>query len=303
MAVTVALGWLAAEIELLALYRVTGGYVGVQNEVGKGAFQELDQVAAVGRFTKYAGRARSVRDIVPLITAAMKATVAGRPGAAYMDIPSDILMAPAGPSEVLLNILLDCHRFSRFAGSMKCSAILCTGDQKCVTFGRSFFAGSRCSQPAGRCHIGRAAARCRPGRAEGRRYPAASAAVRSLNTSIIHIHPTSCSAVLRSIRCIGRPSPPCHISGLLESLRSGCCHVGTRWFAYGGCRPLVVIGKGAAYSQADAALRSLVAATQLPFLATAMGRGVVPDNDPGNTNAARSLALAKADVAIIFGAR
>lgn len=68
--------------------------------MGKGAFQELDQVAAVGRFTKYAGRARCVRDIAPLITAAVKASVAGRPGAVYVDIPSDVLMAPASPSEV-----------------------------------------------------------------------------------------------------------------------------------------------------------------------------------------------------------
>ena len=69
------------------------------------------------------------------------------------------------------------------------------------------------------------------------------------------------------------------------------------------CRPLVVIGKGAAYSQADAALRQLVDQAQLPFLATAMGRGVVPDTHPASANAARSLALAQADVAIVFGAR
>ena len=42
---------------------------------------------------------------------------------------------------------------------------------------------------------------------------------------------------------------------------------------------------------------------QLPFLATAMGRGVVPDTHAGSANAARSMALAKADVAIVFGAR
>ena len=42
---------------------------------------------------------------------------------------------------------------------------------------------------------------------------------------------------------------------------------------------------------------------QLPFLATAMGRGVVPDTHAGCANAARSMALANADVAIVFGAR
>lgn len=69
------------------------------------------------------------------------------------------------------------------------------------------------------------------------------------------------------------------------------------------CRPLIVVGKGAAFSQADQALTALVDATGIPFLATAMGRGVVPDSHPGSANAARSLALSKADVAIIFGAR
>ena len=69
------------------------------------------------------------------------------------------------------------------------------------------------------------------------------------------------------------------------------------------CRPLVVIGKGAAYSQADEALRELVDRSGAPFLATAMGRGVVPDTHAACANAARSLALARADVAIVFGAR
>ena len=70
-----------------------------------------------------------------------------------------------------------------------------------------------------------------------------------------------------------------------------------------GCRPLVVVGKGAAFSQADDELRALVAATGLPFLATAMGRGVVPDSHAGAVNAARSAALRGADVVLIFGAR
>ena len=64
-----------------------------------------------------------------------------------------------------------------------------------------------------------------------------------------------------------------------------------------------MIGKGAAYSQADDALRGLIDATRLPFLATAMGRGVVPDGHALNINPARSAALAGADVALVFGAR
>lgn len=68
-------------------------------------------------------------------------------------------------------------------------------------------------------------------------------------------------------------------------------------------RPLVVVGKGAAFSQADAQLRAFVEAAGAPFLATAMGRGVVPDSHPLSANAARSTALRGADVAIVFGAR
>ena len=44
----------------------------VQGELGKGSFQELDQVKAVGQFTKYAGRAKRVQDVVPVIEAAVK---------------------------------------------------------------------------------------------------------------------------------------------------------------------------------------------------------------------------------------
>ena len=69
------------------------------------------------------------------------------------------------------------------------------------------------------------------------------------------------------------------------------------------CRPLLVIGKGAAFSQADTPLTELAESSGIPFLATAMGRGVIPDTHPNSANAARSLALAKADVAIVFGAR
>lgn len=45
---------------------------GLQNEIGKGSFQELDQVEAVRQYCKYAGRATAVQDIGPIITAAVK---------------------------------------------------------------------------------------------------------------------------------------------------------------------------------------------------------------------------------------
>nr|XP_006133295.1 2-hydroxyacyl-CoA lyase 1 [Pelodiscus sinensis] len=68
-------------------------------------------------------------------------------------------------------------------------------------------------------------------------------------------------------------------------------------------QPLLIIGKGAAYSRAENNIRKLVDQCGLPFLPTPMGKGVVPDNHPNCVAAARSMALQHADVIILFGAR
>ena len=67
--------------------------------------------------------------------------------------------------------------------------------------------------------------------------------------------------------------------------------------------PLVVLGKGAAYSQAEASIREFIDTTQIPFLPTPMGKGVIADSHPLNTASARSTALREADVVLILGAR
>ncbi|OCK80344.1 hypothetical protein K432DRAFT_443234 [Lepidopterella palustris CBS 459.81] len=67
--------------------------------------------------------------------------------------------------------------------------------------------------------------------------------------------------------------------------------------------PLVVVGKGAAYAQAETAIRQLIDQTDIPFLPTPMGKGVLPDSHPSNTSSARSTALKGADVVLILGAR
>ena len=71
----------------------------------------------------------------------------------------------------------------------------------------------------------------------------------------------------------------------------------------GAGRPLLVFGKGAAYGRADAALQGFVDTSGVPFLGSAMGRGCVPDSHFACVAAARSLALAQADVAVVVGAR
>jgi 2-hydroxyacyl-CoA lyase 1 len=68
-------------------------------------------------------------------------------------------------------------------------------------------------------------------------------------------------------------------------------------------RPLVIIGKGMAYSRAEDEVRAFIERTKLPFLASPMGKGVMPDDHPLSVGAARSLALQQADVVFLMGAR
>jgi oxalyl-CoA decarboxylase len=68
-------------------------------------------------------------------------------------------------------------------------------------------------------------------------------------------------------------------------------------------RPLVVLGKGAAYSQADKQIRAFIEATGLPFLPMSMAKGLLPDHHPQSVAATRSLALRRTDVVMLVGAR
>jgi len=68
-------------------------------------------------------------------------------------------------------------------------------------------------------------------------------------------------------------------------------------------RPLVIIGKGMAYSHAEDEVRAFIERTKVPFLASPMGKGVMPDNHPLSVGAARSHALQNADVVLLMGAR
>jgi oxalyl-CoA decarboxylase len=71
----------------------------------------------------------------------------------------------------------------------------------------------------------------------------------------------------------------------------------------GAQRPLVVLGKGAAYAQADNQIRQFMESTGLPFLPMSMAKGLLPDDHPQSVAAARSLALREADVVMLVGAR
>ncbi|KAL8816669.1 MAG: hypothetical protein Q9223_004359 [Gallowayella weberi] len=67
--------------------------------------------------------------------------------------------------------------------------------------------------------------------------------------------------------------------------------------------PLIVIGKGAAYARASDPINSFVTQSQIPFLPTPMGKGVLSDSHPLNAASARSTALRESDVVLLLGAR
>ncbi|MCF2522484.1 oxalyl-CoA decarboxylase [Bradyrhizobium sp. G127] len=68
-------------------------------------------------------------------------------------------------------------------------------------------------------------------------------------------------------------------------------------------KPLIILGKGAAYAQADDAIRSLVEKSGIPFLPMSMGKGLLPDMHPQCAGAARSTVLKDSDVVMLIGAR
>jgi oxalyl-CoA decarboxylase len=71
----------------------------------------------------------------------------------------------------------------------------------------------------------------------------------------------------------------------------------------GARRPLILLGKGAAYAQADADIRALVEKTGIPYLPMSMAKGLLPDTHEQSAAAARSYVLPGADVVLLIGAR
>ncbi len=71
----------------------------------------------------------------------------------------------------------------------------------------------------------------------------------------------------------------------------------------GAKRPLILLGKGAAYAQADADVRALVEKSGIPYLPMSMAKGLLPDTHAQSASAARSYVLAEADVVMLVGAR
>jgi len=71
----------------------------------------------------------------------------------------------------------------------------------------------------------------------------------------------------------------------------------------GAKKPLIILGKGAAYAQCDEAIKNFVEKSGIPFLPMSMAKGLLPDTHPQCAGAARSLVLKDSDVVIMMGAR
>jgi 2-hydroxyacyl-CoA lyase len=165
---------------------------------GMGAFQEAPQVEAARLFTKYTARPSHVRRIPFYVEQAARYSIYGRPGAAYLDMPNDLITGTCDEDEV-----------------------------EWV---------ARCPDPP-----------------------------RTL-------------------------ADPAAVQGALEVLQRAE-------------RPLVVVGKGMAWSRAESEVRDFIERTQLPFLPSPMGAGVIPDDHPLSVAAARTYALQNCDTVLLMGAR
>jgi oxalyl-CoA decarboxylase len=87
-----------------------------------------------------------------------------------------------------------------------------------------------------------------------------------------------------------QPPAPSAISRALDLLRTAR-------------RPLIILGKGAAYAQADDDIRVFVERSGIPYLPMSMAKGLLPDTHPQSAAAARSSALKESDVVMLIGAR
>src|SRR5689334_14055400 len=68
-------------------------------------------------------------------------------------------------------------------------------------------------------------------------------------------------------------------------------------------KPLIILGKGAAYAQCDTEIRALIEKTGIPYLPMSMAKGLLPDTHEQCASAARSFVLPGADVVMLVGAR
>jgi thiamine pyrophosphate-dependent acetolactate synthase large subunit-like protein len=84
------------------------------SEVGKGAFQEMDQVAMFKPITKWSERVMHVSRIPEIINKAFRIATGGQPGPVYIDLPADVLYNVAEEGKVLFP--KQPHKVARISG-------------------------------------------------------------------------------------------------------------------------------------------------------------------------------------------
>src|SRR5262245_24100292 len=67
---------------------------------GMGAFQECPQLEAARPFVKYAARPDSIERLPDYVEQAVRASLTGRPGAVYLDLPNDLIVGKRDESQV-----------------------------------------------------------------------------------------------------------------------------------------------------------------------------------------------------------
>ena len=68
-------------------------------------------------------------------------------------------------------------------------------------------------------------------------------------------------------------------------------------------KPAILLGKGAAYAQADDKIKELVETYKIPYLSMSMAKGLLPDNGELSALSCRSTIREEADVVMVIGAR
>ncbi|MBD5288990.1 MAG: oxalyl-CoA decarboxylase [Bacteroides sp.] len=68
-------------------------------------------------------------------------------------------------------------------------------------------------------------------------------------------------------------------------------------------KPAILLGKGAAYAQADDKIKELVETYKIPYLSMSMAKGLLPDNGELSALSCRSTIMEEADVVMVIGAR
>ena len=76
-----------------------------QDEIGKGAFQELDQCIAATPYVKLSSRAKMMSEIPRAIQSAFQTCLSGDLGPSYVDIPSNIFMQNVSPMDKVDDLL------------------------------------------------------------------------------------------------------------------------------------------------------------------------------------------------------